>query len=44
MSSDLIFAYLCQWIENDYVADPTDCKRYAYCSNGEWNVTSHVDK
>lgn len=28
------FDYLCQLIDNDYVAHPTDCKQYAYCANG----------
>jgi hypothetical protein len=26
---------LCQSIDNDYIAHPTDCKRYAYCANGK---------
>ncbi|CAF1104520.1 unnamed protein product [Rotaria sordida] len=29
-----IFNYLCQSVDNDYVAHPTDCKQYAYCANG----------
>ncbi|CAM4891981.1 unnamed protein product [Rotaria socialis] len=29
-----IFDYLCQSIDNDYIAHPTDCKQYAYCANG----------
>lgn len=29
------FDYLCQLIDNDYVAHPTDCKQYAYCANGK---------
>ncbi|CAF3365201.1 unnamed protein product [Rotaria sp. Silwood1] len=32
--TDSIFEYLCRSIDNDYVAHPTDCKRYAYCANG----------
>jgi hypothetical protein len=33
--TDTIFDYLCRSIDNDYVAHPTDCQRYAYCSNGK---------
>ncbi len=29
------FDYLCQIIDNDYIAHPNDCKRYAYCANGK---------
>jgi hypothetical protein len=33
--SDSIFEYLCRSVDNDYIAHPTDCKRYAYCANGK---------
>ena len=33
--SDSVFEYLCRSVDNDYVAHPTDCKRYAYCANGK---------
>ncbi|CAF3146434.1 unnamed protein product [Rotaria sp. Silwood2] len=29
-----IFDYLCQSVDNDYIAHSTDCKQYAYCANG----------
>lgn len=32
------FDYLCQLIDNDYVAHPEDCKQYAYCANGKGAV------
>lgn len=34
-SSASIFEQLCQSVENDYIAHPTECKRYAYCANGK---------
>ncbi|CAF3628249.1 unnamed protein product [Rotaria sp. Silwood1] len=34
ISHGSIFDYLCQSIDNDYIAHPTDCKQYAYCANG----------
>lgn len=40
--SDSIFEYLCRTIDNDYVAHPTDCKRYAYCANGKKRDISSV--
>jgi hypothetical protein len=33
--SDSIFENLCQSVDNEYIAHPTDCKRYAYCANGK---------
>lgn len=33
--SDSIFEHLCRSVDNDYIAHPTDCKRYAYCANGK---------
>jgi len=30
-----LFDDLCQLIDNDYIAHPTDCKQYAYCANGK---------
>ncbi len=30
-----IFDALCQSVDNDYIAHPTDCKQYAYCANGK---------
>ena len=33
--SDSVFEYLCRSVDSDYVAHPTDCKRYAYCANGK---------
>jgi hypothetical protein len=34
-TSDSILEYLCGTVDNEYVAHPTDCKRYAYCANGK---------
>ncbi|CAF1286234.1 unnamed protein product [Adineta ricciae] len=39
--SDSMFEYLCRSVDNDYIAHPTDCKRYAYCANGKRN-TCHL--
>ncbi|UJR27800.1 hypothetical protein I4U23_009070 [Adineta vaga] len=33
-TSEFIFEYLCRSVDNDFIAHPTDCKRYAYCANG----------
>lgn len=30
-----ILDYLCQSVDNDFIAHPTDCKQYAYCANGK---------
>ena len=40
--SDSIFEYLCRSVDNDYIAHPTDCKRYAYCANGKKRDISSV--
>ena len=36
-TGDSIFDYLCRSVDNDYIAHPTDCKRYAYCANSKRN-------
>jgi hypothetical protein len=42
ISDPSAFETLCQSVDNEYIAHPTDCKRYAYCANGKKRDISSV--